>query len=346
MDLVKRYRKSINPPYSPKDYITLGVTFFILLAILLSTIATQNAKDLRSNANSSDAHRRNIKKVLTFFDKPLETNVNALAYNNWSNLSQLSGKGPIIARAVVLNKADYETQYNNQINLLETLKSKGNPDISGYAVVFGSVDYATTKLIASEATRLKNIGVTAIKYNPESGNTPDAEFAAKYDDNDNNPIVRFAQLAENNGFQSIWVPIRYDSTNYAKYTDSLLARIYGHGLDGLDLQEQTLIENQCVASRIPTVDSTFSYHEQRAGKTLIKQVQVMSSRCANGDSYAITNCTATEKTGEYTYQHCDQFSGQLESRVNSLSIWASNTALPYDDIPRLPGFITELRKVN
>ena len=52
-DLIKKYRQSINPPYSRKDALTILVTIVILLAIPLTAFAIKTIQDLRSKAQTS-----------------------------------------------------------------------------------------------------------------------------------------------------------------------------------------------------------------------------------------------------------------------------------------------------
>jgi len=49
-DLLAKYRQSINPPYHPKDFLTIGATLFILLAVPLTVILANQARELRSQA--------------------------------------------------------------------------------------------------------------------------------------------------------------------------------------------------------------------------------------------------------------------------------------------------------
>jgi subtilisin family serine protease len=49
-DLLAKYRQSINPPYRPKDFLTIGATLFILLAVPLTVILANQARELRSQA--------------------------------------------------------------------------------------------------------------------------------------------------------------------------------------------------------------------------------------------------------------------------------------------------------
>jgi thermitase len=42
---IKHYRESINPPYSPKDLLTIGLTIFILIVIPLTVISVNQARE-------------------------------------------------------------------------------------------------------------------------------------------------------------------------------------------------------------------------------------------------------------------------------------------------------------
>ena len=50
VDLLKQYRKRVNPPYVASDLLVLGVTFFLLLVIPLTVILSQQARDIGSKA--------------------------------------------------------------------------------------------------------------------------------------------------------------------------------------------------------------------------------------------------------------------------------------------------------
>ena len=54
-DLFRKYRQSINPPYSRKDLVTIGLTIFVLIAIPLTVLLALQARELRSRAAGSNA---------------------------------------------------------------------------------------------------------------------------------------------------------------------------------------------------------------------------------------------------------------------------------------------------
>lgn len=50
--MINLFRKSINPPYKPADFITLFLTIFIFITIPLVVIAASNRRSLKSQAQS------------------------------------------------------------------------------------------------------------------------------------------------------------------------------------------------------------------------------------------------------------------------------------------------------
>ena len=49
-DLLRQYRKSLNPPYGVNDWVILAVTLFLLLVLPLTVVTTQQARDIGSKA--------------------------------------------------------------------------------------------------------------------------------------------------------------------------------------------------------------------------------------------------------------------------------------------------------
>ena len=52
-NIFNRYRKSVNPPYSSKDLLILGITFFILFTILLVAFFSQQRTNIQGHAVSA-----------------------------------------------------------------------------------------------------------------------------------------------------------------------------------------------------------------------------------------------------------------------------------------------------
>src|SRR4030042_3715662 len=52
--LVRSYRKSINPPYETKDWITIAATLFVLIAIPLTALVAQQRFSFVSEAARAD----------------------------------------------------------------------------------------------------------------------------------------------------------------------------------------------------------------------------------------------------------------------------------------------------
>ncbi len=69
---VKNYRKTINPPYtSPKEYLIIGVTLFLLLTIPVTIISVFQARDLGSKASTPQAKINSQKPAFSFPDQIL-----------------------------------------------------------------------------------------------------------------------------------------------------------------------------------------------------------------------------------------------------------------------------------
>ena len=49
-DLLRQYRKSLNPPYGVNDWVVLALTLFLLLVLPLTVVTTQQARDIGSKA--------------------------------------------------------------------------------------------------------------------------------------------------------------------------------------------------------------------------------------------------------------------------------------------------------
>jgi hypothetical protein len=242
------------------------------------------------------------------FSGPVQ--INASNYDAYHSIYQ--SIGPFIVRAVVL-QAD---RYERGVNEIERIQGYGE-NVVDYRIGFGSVAVIEQLLESGEAQRLRDLGVTSLTYNPEGQHTPEGEFSRRFDANDQNPIVRFSRLADAYGFRAIWAPLRADADRIG---DEALALIYSTGLDGLALQEQRFIENACVDTRTDAVEATIRRHSNIAGRQIELTVQIMSSRCSNGDSI-MSSCGEGEL--EYQYQHCDLFVDALveQSTLDVLAIW-------------------------
>lgn len=274
-------------------------SFFILFSIFSSSVFAQTSPPT-SHQGPIENNSNNIRQFCT-------------SYRSY---------GPFVARAVVL-QAD---QYQSRVGDLEFIKNNPTtcPQISDYRIAFGSVATMQQLLTPTEITRLRNIGVTTLMYNPEGGHTPLDEFNRRNEDSPDNPIVQLGQFAQINGFDSIWVPLRGDADTP---TDAVLTRIYQSGVDGLGLQEQRFIEVECVADRFARVRNTVNRHETQAGKQLEVTVQLMSTRCTTGDSL-MASCG--QGTFSYQFQHCDTFIDRLDSEYpfDILAVWPTTNETP------------------
>jgi len=226
--------------------------------------------------------------------------------------------------------------YEQQIATLSAINDK---DIRKM-VMFSSHATMEAKLAdGGHAAALQAIGVELLGYNTEGGMTPQNELNQV--DNPNvqqNSVAVFVAIADGfgQGFDVWWGPIRSVSDNIS---DAALQAMFTAGLDGVGLQEQLPIEASCAADRIAAVQATATrYHNIPGGQNCRINVQVMSSRCANGDTYAQAHCPAETIAEEY--DHCDLFIDGIAPGIDSMAIWASGP----DDLGRLVGFVEKMRE--
>jgi hypothetical protein len=231
--------------------------------------------------------------------------------------SQLAPYGPYIVYGWAADPA--LGMYDKQ---LQTLAQINDPGVQKM-LMFSSTKTAQSKLSdASHVSYLKSIGVTGIGYNSEGDKTPASEMQ-----NLASAVSQFAALTKAAGFQLVWGPIRATADNTP---DGSYNQMIGAGLGGIGLQEQKFIEASCVGPRVAAVKATSNRLKQLAGgKAFDVQVQIMPSRCINGDSYAAKSCGSSGAQ----FHHCQQFADQIAPYVDSIAIWASS---PTDNANLVP----------
>jgi hypothetical protein len=230
---------------------------------------------------------------------------------------QLVGLGPFIVYGWGADPA--LGMYGQQVQQLAQIHDPGVQKM----MMFSSVKTAQAKLSdAGNVAQLKGAGVTGLGYNSEGDKTPASELQ-----NLTQAVVQFAQLAQQHGFQAIWGPIR---STAEKMSNAAYSQMISAGLDGIGLQEQKFIESSCVAQRSGAVKALSARLKPLSSAASFQvQVQIMPSRCLNGDSYAVKQCG----TSGPKFHHCQAFGDQIAPFVDSLAIWASS---PSDNAELVP----------
>jgi hypothetical protein len=209
--------------------------------------------------------------------------------------------------------------YSKELQVLGAIK---DTNVTKW-LMFSSYKTASAKLgAAGHAAQLKQLGITGLGYNTEGDKTPSSEM-----NNLGSAVSQFAALAQKHGFDSVWGPIRATAD---KVSDTAVSQMIASGLDGIGLQEQKWIEAACPAQRAAAVKATSARMKKLAkGKPFAVQVQIMPSRCINGDAYGAKACGGSGKK----FAHCVSFSDQIKQVVGSMAIWASS---PLDNSNLVP----------
>ena len=143
-DLLKQYRKRVNPPYVASDLLVLGVTFFLLLVIPLTVILSQQARDIGSKAKQEGE----TKKSTLIADKDYKAGE---LFIQWKP---------------GVDKKSKETLYK-AYNLTKTKQAKGTEK---YHVQLVKVDPKKAKQVISNLSknkRIEKLGFIRIPDSPE-----------------------------------------------------------------------------------------------------------------------------------------------------------------------------------
>ncbi len=182
---------------------------------------------------------------------------------------------------------------------------------------------------------LEAAGVEGFGFNTEGMMTPPAQMQALNDPTESNPVAIFSTLAAEHGFWTVWGPIRVTAD---AVSDAAIEAMVAGGVRGVALQEQQFIEASCVDGRAAAVEATAERYRAVAGDPAFEvHVQVMPSRCANGDGYAVAMCGMDG--GHPPFAHCEAFASAIAPSVDAMAIWASSPA----DVGQLGALAAVLR---
>jgi hypothetical protein len=255
-----------------------------------------------------------------------------ISASNYSALGiDLRGLGPFLTYAWATDPALRDSsRYSKELNLLQNIDE---PSV-GEMVVFSSHATLASKLAnPGHIQRLKALGVKHLGYNSEGSMTP-ADEMQRLDSGSRqtNSVARFAALAESQGINTIWGPIR---ATLDALSDESVAAMAAAGLDGIVVQEQKYIEHACIEDRAAAIRQTAGRYRHIAGPATRVYVQIMPGRCLNGDRYAARHCGTTPAR----FGHCAGLLAALADDVDGYAIWASGP----DDRAVLLELMTTLR---
>jgi hypothetical protein len=230
--------------------------------------------------------------------------------------------------------SDPALEHMSYESVIATLESIDDPMVEKM-VMFSSYATFSSKINqAGHPEHLRSIGIAGFGYNTEGTITPTSELDnVTNPDPSVNPVARFAQLADEHGFYTIWGPIRYMTDSIS---NEALGAMFSSGLDGAALQEQNMISSFCAADRIAGVESTITRYRGIGGASIHMTVQIMSGQCLDGDTYADSSCPAETITDDY--DHCMLFVEGIEPVIDSLAVWAMGP-----EVSAMPAFIRAIR---
>lgn len=257
-----------------------------------------------------------------------------IAASNYVEMrDELLGLGPFVVYAWASDPAF--GSFPSQLSLLEDIDDPGVTEI----IMLSSWTTLESVLESPGAEALHAAGVVGFGYNTEGMMTPPDQMAGLDDPSaQSNPVAVFSTLAAEQGFWTVWGPIRL---TVDAVSDQAIAAMVAGGVRGVALQEQQPIEQSCASDRVAAVEATAARYRSIAGDPDFEvHVQVMPSRCANGDAFATAECGMGP--GEPTYTHCGGFASGIAPTVDALAIWASS---PMDRAGLVP-LVTTLRSAT
>lgn len=237
------------------------------------------------------------------------------AANYLEQRDELAGLGPFVVYAWASDPAF--AGFEQELGLLQQID---DPEVTEI-IMLSSWTTLESVLQSPGADALHAAGVEGFGYNTEGMMTPAAQMQALDDPSpQSNPVAIFSSLAAEHGLWTVWGPIRL---TVDAVSDQAIAAMVAGGLRGVALQEQQPIEQSCVGSRVDAVEATAARYRAIAGDPGFElHVQVMPSRCADGDAFAVAECGMAP--GRPTYAHCGDFAGEIAPTIDALAIWASS----------------------
>ena len=209
--------------------------------------------------------------------------------------------------------------YDQQLDLLGQIDADDVTKI----VMLSSWTTLESVLTPDGVAALQAAGVEGFGYNTEGMMTPPAQMQALDDPTDANPVAIFATLAAAEGFWTVWGPIRFTAD---AVSDAAISAMIAGGVRGVALQEQQFIESACVPERVAAVEATAErYRALAADPDFEVHVQVMPSRCSNGDDFAVAQCGMSPNHAPFA--HCEASSADIAPTIDAMAIWAS---APFD----------------
>ena len=224
--------------------------------------------------------------------------------------------------------------YDEQVQILAEINGEGitkSIGFSSYRDLEEKLAQPGPEGFPTHADFLHSIGVVGFTYSTETSSglipwTPDDEMDNLFStDPDTNSVVQFVNIAKNYGFDFVlWVPTRdtvdgLDPTGQ-KIPDAeqAIALMYQAGLSGVGLQEQFLIDRQCVPERVAAFNETLQIQTESAGETKpYILINGLMESCTTGDEFAEESCGLPPD--HYPWQHCDQFVDQVADQLDALS---------------------------
>lgn len=238
-----------------------------------------------------------------------------IAANNYVQLQdELADLGPFVVYGWATDPAF--AGYEQQLDMLAQIDADDVTKI----VMLSSWTTLESVLTPDGVAALQTAGVEGFGYNTEGMMTPPDQMQALDDPTDQNPVAIFSTLAAAEGFWTVWGPIRFTAD---AVSDGAIEAMVTGGVRGVALQEQQFIEQACVPDRTDAVEATAErYRTLAADPEFEVHVQVMPSRCANGDGFAVAQCAMAPDHAPFA--HCEAFASEIAPTVDAMAIWASS----------------------
>jgi hypothetical protein len=292
--------------------VVLLVILLIFIYVFLGESTNKEPKDTNLN--------NNISKKIDYKDPILISSSNFLEY-----CSDYKGYGPYIVRSPITNSLLYGKEINT---IVEIKKECDISEIDEFWVGFSSLSSIKTALTDKEVTKLKELGVTTVSYNPEvtekSSTVQKQERENLLSDvSHDNPLIEFIEFTNSIGFKSSWAPLR-DDVDQIK--DEILVNAAEKGLNYIFLQEQRKIEGSCPDERIKEAKTTLDRYQKIFKNNLKVGLQLMSgkehpeTRCYVADVFAKNKC---DFKGNGDFYACRYLTTELAKNKSThfLSIW-------------------------